>query len=126
MNSLEKGVITLIKSALTGNEYSLPMDFDAQKAIEIAKAHQIYTLVCFGAKNCKLADELAMDKLLVDAYKFTVLSEAQTELIEKITALFEKENQTFLLAKTIVSMPFQRRFTECVIVDTLLPPPTDL
>lgn len=99
MNSLEKGVVTLIKSALTGEGYSLPADFDVQNAVKIARAHQISALVCFGAKTCNLADELAMDKLLVDAYKFTVISEAQTEFIDKITAVFKKENIDYMLLK---------------------------
>jgi hypothetical protein len=99
MNSLEKGVLTLIKSALTGKQFALPDNFDAQAAVKIAKAHQISTLVCFGAKTCKLADELAMDRLLVDAYQFTVISEVQIELVEKLTALFKKENIDYMLLK---------------------------
>lgn len=99
MNSLEKGVLTLIKSALTDKVFALPDNFDAQAAVKIAKAHQISTLVCFGAKTCKLADELAMDRLLVDAYQFTVVSEVQTELVEKLTALFKKENIDYMLLK---------------------------
>lgn len=99
MNSLEKGVLTLIKSALTGKQFALPDNFDAQAAVKIAKAHQISTLVCFGAKTCKFADELAMDRLLVDAYQFTIVSEVQTELVEKLTALFKKENIDYMLLK---------------------------
>ena len=99
MKSLEKGILTLIKSALTGKQFALSDNFDAQAAVKIAKAHQISTLVCFGAKTCKLADELAMDRLLADAYKFTLISEAQTELTEKIKTAFEQEYIDYMLLK---------------------------
>lgn len=99
MTSLEKGVITLIKSALTDKALALPQDFDAFAAVKIARGHQISTLVCFGANNCKLADELAMNKLLTDAYKFTLISEVQSELVKQISKEFKKENIDYMLLK---------------------------
>ena len=52
MDNLKKGIITLIKSAITGEKYDLPKDFDLKNALIVAKKHNIMPLVYNGAYNC--------------------------------------------------------------------------
>lgn len=100
MTSLEKGVIILIKSALTGKKYALPNDFDLIEAVEVIREQQVSSIVYFGALNCGISqNEVAMDMLLVDTYSFAVISEAQAELAEKISKLFEENKIDYMLLK---------------------------
>lgn len=52
MTEQQKGVITLIKSALDGKAYPLPESFDMTQAIKTAMRHKIIALVYYGAVNC--------------------------------------------------------------------------
>lgn len=61
MNTQEKGILLLVKSALNGKKYNLPDGFDFSEAYQTAKSHQILPLIYYGAMNCKLnsnADEI--------------------------------------------------------------------
>ena len=40
----QQGIISIIKSALTGEKYSLPEEFDLELAAKLAKKHQILAM----------------------------------------------------------------------------------
>ena len=48
----QRGLILLIKSALTGQVQELPTDFDLASAFDTAKKHGITALVYYGARKC--------------------------------------------------------------------------
>lgn len=49
MNTQEKGILLLVKSALNGKKYNLPDGFDFSEAYQTAKSHQILPLIYYGA-----------------------------------------------------------------------------
>lgn len=52
MTIQQQGLILLIRSALTGQRYSLPDIFDLAGALEQAKQHGVTALAFYGACNC--------------------------------------------------------------------------
>ena len=52
MTTQQQGLITLVRSALTGHAYPLPADFDLADALAQAKRHGITALALYGACNC--------------------------------------------------------------------------
>jgi len=52
MTEQQRGVLTLIKSALDGKGYPLPEAFDMAQAVHIAMRHKLIALIYYGAVNC--------------------------------------------------------------------------
>ncbi len=52
MKQDQRGVLLLVKSALTGEKLPLPADFDLTAAFALAKKHGITTLLYYGAHTC--------------------------------------------------------------------------
>ena len=52
MNNVNKGLVTLIRSAITGEKYSLPEGFSLQEASALIRSHQIANIVYEGAIKC--------------------------------------------------------------------------
>ena len=51
MNNLQRGVIDLVKAALTGEKITLPADFDWSVAGPIGVSHSILPMLYYGAAN---------------------------------------------------------------------------
>lgn len=91
MNVQQKGVITLIKSALNNKCYELPNAFALEGVIEIAREHQISPIVYYGAINCgydKACD--VMQKLFEKALPLVLFDEMQNAALSEISREFEK------------------------------------
>ena len=60
MNETQIGIISLIKSAITGKKAVISKDFDWQKAIKVVKKHQIAPLIYYGIINSgiKVSEDL--------------------------------------------------------------------
>ena len=60
MNETQIGIISLIKSAITGEKAVISKDFDWQKAIKAVKKHQIAPLIYYGIINSciKVSEDL--------------------------------------------------------------------
>lgn len=100
MNSLEKGVLTIIKSALTGECYELPEDFDISKLVEVARFQQMCPIIYFGALNCKISsDNPIIKKLYEDTFAFSVVSEMQMLALNNICEAFEQNKIDYMLLK---------------------------
>lgn len=90
MNVQQLGMILLIKSALTGEKYSLPKDFDFEVASKAAYTHQISAMFYYGALNCGISQDLpVMQELFTDTCRFIFISEQQTYAINEIFAQFD-------------------------------------
>lgn len=100
MNSLEKGVLALVKSALTGECYELPEDFDISKIVEVARFHQMSPMIYYGALNCKISNENpTIKKLATDTFAFSIVSEMQLIALNNICAVFEQNKIDYMLLK---------------------------
>ena len=100
MNSTQAGVLLIIKSALTGEKYTLPNDFDLAQAAKIARKHQIIALFYYGALNCGISDALPeMQTLFMQTCSLISLSERQNFEINRLFKLFEENKIDYLPLK---------------------------
>lgn len=91
MTVQQKGIILLIKSALTGEKYSLPCDFSFSEAIPVANNHQITAMLYYGALNCGIdSSKEEMQQLFLYICSAISLSENQ---LHEINCLFDSFNE---------------------------------
>ena len=90
MNTTQRGIITLLKSAVTERSLPLPEGFDLAEAYPVLKRHHMSTLVYDGAVRCGIDRSLpVMQKLFQSYVRLMVASERQMARVEQITAAFE-------------------------------------
>lgn len=100
MDNLQKGIITLIKSAIIGEGLPLPEDFDIEAARPQIKRHQISALAYEGAVLCGISKKLpTMQKLFRVNYSNLLRSEAQLKAVKRLTDAFEAEGIDYMLMK---------------------------
>lgn len=93
MNTQQRGLITLIKSGLTGQGYALPEDFQLEGAEQLLKKHHMTSLVYVGACHCGISrQEPPMQAMFVQYCRATMKSEAQIRAADRLFAAFD-ENQ---------------------------------
>ena len=100
MNTTQRGILLLLKSAVTGESYPLPEGFSMAEAMPIIKKHHLATLIYQGGSNCGL-DEMGPDLLpLLRAYCAHLMrSDAQVAAIEKLCAAFEEKGIDYMPLK---------------------------
>lgn len=92
LTAQQQGVILLIKSALTGEKYSLPEDFDLKSAFNLTKKHGIGSMFYYGAINCGLEED---NPVLQDAFLMTcAMISRNAKQIFEIEKLFEKFDES--------------------------------
>ena len=100
MDSQKKGVLTLIKSAITGEKYDLPRDFNLKKAFIIAKSHNIMSLVYNGAYNCGYDNS---QEIMLVAFQILcnnlAIHEMQMFELSNIQEQFEKNQISYMILK---------------------------
>lgn len=102
MTNQQKGLILLIKSAITGEAYTLPTDFDIVEAFEIAKTHGITAIVYYGAHNCGIgANTDVMKENLTRVYKQIMVCTKQDAEIHRILDAFETNEIDYMPLKGI-------------------------
>ncbi len=100
MDINQKGIITLIKSALTDEKYTLEDAFDLEIALELAKKHQIIPILYYGALNCGFdANSQVMQNLFSLTCQYVFRSTNQSYAIEKLFNAFEQSNIEYLPLK---------------------------
>ena len=100
MNVQQKGLITLVKSALNGEFYALPVNFSLEGVIDIACEHQISPLVYYGAINCGCdKGSEAMRALFDKAFPLVLLNEEQHTILEELCAAFEAKRIEYVPLK---------------------------
>lgn len=100
MTDTQRGIILLLKSAITGESYSLPGDFSLEKAAPAARKHHIVPLVYTGAVSCGISSkDPIMQGLFRDYLRILMRSEAQMREIARITAAFDENSIDYLPLK---------------------------
>lgn len=90
MNDLQQGVVTLLKSAITGEKLSLPEEFSIEEAMPLIKKHYLYTMAYTGAVNCGISTGGAVMQQLFQRYlKELLVSERQMKEVSRICAAFD-------------------------------------
>ena len=100
MNETQKGVITLIKSAITGEKYPLPEGFNIGEAYDFIMKHKIIMLAYEGAVRCGISkNEPAMQKLFKHYVQGMFHSEEQMKAVNKIYSAFDENGIDYLPLK---------------------------
>lgn len=103
MDNLLVDVISIVKSALTGEKIELSADFDLKSAAKIAKKHGVIAMFYYGALNCGISDEEPlMNALFTLTCNSISLNEMQTYELSRVFKAFEEEKIEFLPVKGVL------------------------
>jgi len=91
MNELQKGILSLLKSAVTGKRETLPDAFTLDAAWDILSKQGLRPLAYQGAMNCGISPELpVMQKLMAIYYRHMIRSERQMRTLQCVLDSFGK------------------------------------
>lgn len=100
MNELQRGVVTLLKSAVTGEKLPLPEDFSLEEAMPCIRKHHIFTLAYAGLTNCGISQtENGMQQLFQRYLKALLTSERQMKDVRRVFDAFDQEKIDYLPLK---------------------------
>lgn len=100
MTTEQRGIITLLKSAITGEKLLLPDDFDLSASYALIQKHHMPTLIYDGAIRCGIdRNSEVMRKLFQDYVRTLRISESQMAQINRIFAAFDENNIDYLPLK---------------------------
>lgn len=103
MNTIQQGIILLLKSAITGESYPLPDGFSIEAACPIIKKQGLITLAYDGAVRCGISrKEPAMEELFRSYYAVLLRSERQMVKVNQIFEKFEEAGIDYLPFKGCV------------------------
>lgn len=100
MDITRQGIITLLKSAVTGKSYPLPEGFDLDEALKLIRRHHMHALCCEGALRCGVDRKSEAMRSLLGGYVSAVrISEGQLAELSRITAAFRERQIDYMLLK---------------------------
>ena len=89
MNKMQRGIITLIKSAVTGENLVLPANFAIERVFQTIKAHHIVPLVYEGALRCGVDRDMPIMQQMFQYYcKAAQFNKRQMQALENVFAAF--------------------------------------
>ena len=100
MNTLQIGVITLVRSALTQRAYPLPEDFCIEDAASVIRRHHISALCYEGAALCGIPTDTQFMQELLKAYcKAAIKVARQDRAVAKLLKAFDREGIDYIPLK---------------------------
>ncbi len=100
MNKEQKGLLLLVKSAITGEKYSLFDGINMQEVFAIAQRHFMNVLVYNGAHNCGLLNgEEQAQRVFSLVCQEMVINETQVYAFNEIVSKFEENSVDYLPLK---------------------------
>ena len=100
MNIIHKGLLLLLRSALTGECFELPHELDLESVFSEAKRHSVLSMAYAGAVNCKIDKDLPIMKRMFGICCTEMLrSEKQMLAVKRISHALEKNNLDHMLLK---------------------------
>lgn len=103
MTEQQSTLILLIKSALTGEPYALPGDFDVAEAFQTAKRHGVDVMVYYGALLCGVSKSLApMQEETMRVYQSISIGETQMAAVQKISQELEARGVAHMPLKGVL------------------------
>lgn len=100
MDHQQKGLLTLIRSAITSQSFPLPEGFDLEGTHSQIKYHEIVPLVYEGALLCGISKKTpTMNLLFQDYCRFFMRSEEQMQAIQRIYDAFDANQIDYLPVK---------------------------
>lgn len=102
MNTMQRGIITLIKSAVTGEKLPLPEGFSLEEAEELIKKQSILPLAYQGAVQCGIPRETqAMQRLFQGYVRILMYHERQMRAVERLFHAFEENGIDYMPLKGV-------------------------
>lgn len=106
MNNQTRGIITLLRGALNGENLTLPEDFDWQSASTTFYIHQLVALAVRGAPRCGVSLTRPELKRLMALFCADVnVSRAQMQQLNRIFAAFGEKGIHYLPVKGAIIKP---------------------
>lgn len=106
MIDLYSDVITLVKSAITGEKYNLSKDIDLETIFKIAKRHSVVPMIYYGALNCGVdSSDENMHKMFLETCAHIVYNESQMWATNNLFEAFDKENIAYIPLKGTILKP---------------------
>lgn len=100
MNATTKGIILLLKSAVTGEKVPLPETFSLEEAKSVIMRQSLETLAYQGAIHCGISSNTEyMQQLLHGYYRRMIHNEKQLQAIGRIIAEFENRGIDYMPLK---------------------------
>lgn len=100
MDIIQQGIITLIKSSITGEAYPLPEGFSLEEAVPQMKRHHIIPLCYDGAVRCGLPqNDPVMKQLFVGYCQALMKNEGQMREISRVCAAFDERGIDYMPLK---------------------------
>lgn len=100
MNHIHRGILNLIRSAVTGRAHPLPSDFQLSEAEDLIIKHQVIGLAYEGAVLCGIPkSDPIMVKLFQLYYQIIFRSNTQMAALQKLYAAFEEKGIDYLPVK---------------------------
>ena len=100
MNTIYQGLLTLVKSALTGQKLALPEGFALEKAEGLIRSQSLVPLVYPGAINCGIPPKSElMQKYQVSYFRHLVTSDRQLKAVKRLCDTFEENGIDYMLLK---------------------------
>ena len=94
------GIISLIKSAVTGQAVSLPANFDLELTWDMIKKHQITSMIYYGVSNCGLnMNPPIMKKLFSALCNCIIITEKQKIETDNVCKAFSENGIDHMLLK---------------------------
>ncbi len=100
MEKFQKEFIGLIQAAFTDKKIDISSDFNWKKAVDLAKNHNIASILYYGAVNCNISKENDyMQELDYLTLQSIMTNTRQIYEIEQIEKAFEKESIDYMPLK---------------------------
>ena len=103
MDMIQRGIVLLLKSAITGQPQTLPEGFCMEDALERIGRYRVVSPAYEGAVRCGISSRTAaMQALLRQSYHQSISSEKQLRLVDRIFAAFEQAGIDYMPFKGCV------------------------
>lgn len=100
MNSDYRGILLLMKSAITRQPEVLPEGFNLEGQLELMKMHHIFPLIYDGAVRCGVPKQEPFMQKLFQLYIMAIRkSDGQQRQLERIREAFRQANIDYMLLK---------------------------
>ena len=100
MNILHKGIVTLLRAAITGEKLSLPQECSLEELVSIAIKQSVGLLAYQGALNCGVDQNTpVMQKLLMNYYRHLMINEHQMRAVQEIFDAFDEAGISYMPVK---------------------------
>jgi len=106
MQDLNRDIIKLIKSALTGEKYDLSKELDLAEVFKVAKRHSVVPMIYYGALNCGVdSKSTEMQQMFLNTCANISYNEKQMWEIGSVLKAFDDQKIAYIPLKGTILKP---------------------